>query len=69
MIATKSEAALLAAIRANPGDIARRMVYSDALEESGDEAGAHLQRAIAEPGNDGHRLALADALERTEGRK
>lgn len=64
---TLTARALLATVRASPGDKIAYMVYADALQDAGDEEGAHLQRAIAEPHNDGHRLALADALERTAG--
>lgn len=64
---TPTARALLATVRDNPSDKIARKVYADAIEEAGDEEGAHLQRAIAEPHNDGHRFALADVLERTAG--
>lgn len=58
---------LLAAVRSDPGNVAARLVYADALEESGDTLGGLMQRIIAEPDDDGPRLACADELERGAG--
>ncbi len=38
------------AVAENPADDNARMVYADALQEEGDEVGAHGQRLIADPG-------------------
>ena len=65
---TDTMLSLLAAIRANPGDIARRMVYADALADAGRELEAIMQRIIAETGRDEWRLDYAAELERTAGR-
>lgn len=67
MTATDTEAALLAAIRENPGDIARWMVYADALADAGRELDAIMHRIIAEPGRDEWRLDYAAELERAAG--
>lgn len=58
---------LLAAVRSDPGNVASRLVYADSLEESGDTLAAIMQRVIAEPDDDGPRLACADELERGAG--
>lgn len=64
---TPTARALLATVRAKPGDIARRLVYADALADAGRELDAIMQRIIAVPDDDGLRLDYAAELERTAG--
>lgn len=60
------ETAFRAAIRANPGDATARLVYADYLDEQGRALDAALQRVLAEPHEDRHRLNYAAAVEPTD---
>lgn len=63
---TTDTAPLLATVRANPANATARLVYADALDESGDHLGAAIQRVLAEPADDRHRLNYATACEPSE---
>jgi uncharacterized protein (TIGR02996 family) len=56
--------ALLAAVRADWADRTPKLALADKLQEHGRDREAFKWRVIAEPWDDGHRLAFADACER-----
>lgn len=62
--ATNDEAALRAAAKANPLDPTPRLVLADHLDELDRPLDAALQRVLAEPDDDRHRLDYASACER-----
>ena len=53
-------AALLAAVRSNPDDIAMRLVYADALSDAGDPRGELIVLQCRSPGSERERELLAE---------
>src|SRR5262249_44390354 len=52
------------AIRLAPADALPKLVFADYLDETGRPSEAATLRVLAEPDDDGHRLAFADVCER-----
>jgi len=61
---TQDEATFRESLRANPLDRTTRLVYADWLDDRERYLDGALQRVLAQPADDGPRLAYADAAER-----
>src|SRR5262245_34565870 len=58
------EASFLDLLRRNPFDVATRLIYADWLADRERFLDAALQRVLAEPEKDEHRMLFAEASER-----